>query len=192
MRKRMRDSITHWFRGLSFVVRTTGDPMSVLAIARDTVRSVDPTLPLVAPQRMSELLAASVAQPRFRSALLLTFAVIAAALALVGIYGVVAFIVNQRAHEIGVRLALGAQRRDVLSLVMRQGATPIVVGIVIGLAGGVGIGRAMRSLLFEVTATDLATFVVVPTLLALVALVAILIPARRAMKVQPATALRAD
>jgi ABC-type antimicrobial peptide transport system permease subunit len=141
---------------------------------------------------MSELLAASVAQPRFRSMLLLTFAVIAAVLALVGIYGVVAFIVNQRAHEIGVRLALGAQRRDVLSLVMRQGATPIVAGIVIGLAGGVGIGRAMRSLLFEVTATDLATFVLVPILLALVALVAILIPARRAMKVQPATALRAD
>jgi ABC-type antimicrobial peptide transport system permease subunit len=105
---------------------------------------------------------------------------------------VVAFIVNQRAHEIGVRLALGAQRRDVLSLVMRQGATPIVAGIVIGLAGGVGIGRAMRSLLFEVAATDIATFVLVPSLLALVALIAILIPARRAMGVQPATALRGD
>lgn len=113
-------------------------------------------------------------------------------LALVGIYGVVAFIVNQRAHEIGVRLALGAQRRDVLALVMRQGATPIVAGIIIGLAGAIGIGRAMRSLLFEVTATDLTTFIAVPLLLALVALVAILIPARRAMKVQPATALRAD
>jgi putative ABC transport system permease protein len=184
--------ITQWFRGLSFVVRTAGDPMSVLAVARNTVRAVDPGVPVVAPQRMSALLAASVAQPRFRSTLLLMFAMIAALLALVGIYGVVAFIVNQRAHEIGVRLALGAQRRDVLSLVMREGAMPIVAGIVIGLAGGVGIGRAMRSLLFEVAATDVATFVLMPSLLALVALIAILIPARRAMKVQPATALRAD
>ena len=186
------DLIAQWFRGLSVVVRTAGDPMSILAVARDTVRSVDPTLPLVAPQRMSALVAGSVARPRFRSTLLLTFAAIAAVLALVGIYGVVAFIVNQRAHEIGVRLALGAQRRDVLALVMRQGATPIVAGIIIGLAGAIGIGRAMRSLLFEVTATDLTTFIAVPLLLALVALVAILIPARRAMKVQPATALRAD
>lgn len=184
--------ITQWFRGLSFVVRTAGDPMSVLAVARETVRAVDPGLPLVAPQPMSALLSASVAQPRFRSALLMTFALIAAVLALVGIYGVVAFIVNQRAHEIGVRLALGAQRRDVLALVMRQGATPILAGIVIGLAGGVGIGRAMRSLLFEVAATDIATFVLVPSLLAVVAVIAILIPARRAMAVQPATALRAD
>ena len=184
--------ITQWFRSLSFVLRTAGDPMSVLPPARAIVREVDAAAPVVAPQRMADLLSASVAQPRFRSAMLLTFAAIAMTLALVGIYGVVAFSVEQRAHEIGLRVALGAERRDVLSLVVGEGSAPIVAGLLIGLAGGVAIGRAMESLLFNVAATDPVTLVLTPLLLGAVALLAIVGPARRALAVQPAVVLRAQ
>jgi putative ABC transport system permease protein len=141
---------------------------------------------------MSALTANSVAQPRFRSTLLVSFAGLAVLLAVVGIYGVVGFNVEQRTHEISVRMALGAARSSVLSLIVRQESLPIVIGVVVGLAGALAVGRAMRRLLFNVAPTDPVTFIAIPILLAVVALVACLVPARRALTVEPATALRAE
>ena len=184
--------VTRWMRGLSVVMRTTADPASLVSAARGAVRSVDPSVPLVEPQRMTALVADSVAQPRFRSTLLLSFAGLAVLLAVVGIYGVVAFIVEQRTHEIGVRVALGAQRASVIGLILRQGSIPVVLGIVVGLAGAFAVGRAMQEQLFNVEPADPVTFIGVPVLLAGVALVACLIAARRALSVDPASALRAQ
>ena len=184
--------VTRWMRGLSVVMRTTGDPASLVSGARAAVRSVDSTVPLVEPQRMTALVSDSVAQPRFRSTLLLSFAGLAVLLAIVGIYGVVAFIVEQRTHEIGVRVALGAQRASVMGLIVRQGSIPVVIGVVVGLAGAVAVGRAMREQLFNVEPADPATFIGVAVLLAGVALVACAVAARRALAVDPASALRAQ
>jgi len=173
-------------------MRTTADPASLVSAARGAVRSVDPSVPLVEPQRMTALVADSVAQPRFRSTLLLSFAGLAVLLAVVGIYGVVAFIVEQRTHEIGVRVALGAQRASVIGLILRQGSIPVVLGVVVGLAGAFAVGRAMQEQLFNVEPADPVTFIGVPVLLAGVALVACLVAARRALSVDPASALRAQ
>jgi putative ABC transport system permease protein len=186
------DFLIQWARGASVVIRSAVAPTMVLPVARETLRSIDPTMPLVEPRAMSDLLAENVAQPRFRSLLLVSFSVLAGVLAVVGIYGVVAYIVEQRAHEISVRIALGAQRRDVLGLVLRQGATPVVVGLLLGLAGAVAVGRAMSGLLFGITALDPVTFIGTPLALATVAAIASLMPARRALSLDPATSLRAE
>jgi len=184
--------VTRWMRGLSVVMRTAADPSTLVPAARGAVRSVDPSVPLVEPQRMTALLSDSVAQPRFRSALLLAFAGLALLLAVVGIYGVVAFIVEQRAHEISVRVALGAQPASVVGLILRQGSIPVAIGVVVGLAGAFAVGRAMQELLFNVAPADPVTFIGMPMLLAGVALVACVVPARRALAVDPANALRAE
>lgn len=141
---------------------------------------------------MTALTTGAVAQPRFRSALLLTFAGLAVLLAFVGIYGVVGFNVAQRTHEISLRLALGAQRASLLSLILRQEARPVIVGMGIGLAGSFVVGRAMRGLLFDVASTDLTTFIGALVMLAAVVFVACIVPARRALRVEPATVLRGD
>jgi putative ABC transport system permease protein len=179
-------------RGLSVVMRTTADPTSLVRAARGVVWSVDPLVPLVEPQRMTALVSDSVAQPRFRSTLLLSFAGLAVLLAIVGIYGVVAFDVEQRTREIGLRVALGAQRASVVGLIVRQGSGPVVIGVVVGLAGAFAVGRAMRELLFDVEPADPVTFVAMPVLLATVAILACIVPARRALAVEPASALRAE
>jgi putative ABC transport system permease protein len=184
--------VTRFMRGLSVVVRTTGDPMSLLPGARSAVRSVDPSVPLVEPQRMTRLVANSVAQPRFRSTLLVSFAVLAVLLAVVGIYGVVGFNVGQRSHEISVRMALGAQRSSVVGLIVRQESVPVVIGVIVGVAGAIAVGRAMRTLLFNVAPADPVTFIAMPVLLGTVALVACLVPARRALAIEPVNALRAE
>jgi putative ABC transport system permease protein len=184
--------VTRWMRGLSIVMRTPADPAGLLSVARAAVRTVDPSVPLVEPQPMTMLVSDSVAQPRFRSTLLLAFAGLAVLLAIVGIYGVVAFIVGQRAQEISVRVALGAQRSSVLWLILRQGLMPVVIGVAIGLAGAVALGRAMRELLFNVGPADPVTFIAMPALLLIVALAACVLPARRALAVDPVSALRAE
>src|SRR5262245_10161012 len=184
--------VTRFMRGLSVVVRTTSDPMSLLPAARRVVRSVDPTVPLVEPQPMTTLVSGSVAQPRFRSTLLVSFAVLAMLLAVVGIYGVVGFNIDQRTHEISVRMALGAQRGSVLGLLLRQESIPIAIGLVSGVVGATAVGRAMQGLLFHVEPVDPATFIAMPALLAAIALVACIVPARRALEVEPAHALRAE
>jgi putative ABC transport system permease protein len=184
--------VTRFMRSLSVVVRTTSDPMSLLPAARRVVRSVDPSVPLVDPQRMTMLVADSVAQPRFRSTLLVSFAGLALLLAVVGIYGVVGFNIEQRTHEISVRMALGAQRASVVGLVLRQESVPVAIGVGLGIAGAIAVGRAMRGLLFNVQPADPLTFFTMPALLAAVALVACLIPTRRTLDIEPANALRAE
>jgi putative ABC transport system permease protein len=184
--------VTRWMRGLSVVIRTTADPLRLVSVARDAVRSVDPSVPLVEPRPMSALVADSLAQPRFRSTLLLGFAWLALLLALVGIYGVMAFMVEQRSNEISVRVALGARPGAVIGLILRQGAVPVVIGLAMGVAGALAVGRAMRGLLFNVEPTDPVTFTATSALFAAVALVACVVPARRALSVQPVTALRAE
>jgi putative ABC transport system permease protein len=184
--------VTRFMRGLSVVVRTTSDPMSLLPAARRVVRSVDPSVPLVEPQPMTTLVLGSVAQPRFRSTLLVSFAVLAVLLSIVGIYGVVGFNVAQRTHEISVRMALGAPRGSVVGLLMRQETMPVAIGVVVGLLGAIAMGQAMQGLLFNVDPVDPATFIAMPALLAAIALVACIVPARRALEVEPANALRAE
>jgi putative ABC transport system permease protein len=184
--------VTRWMRGLSVVIRTPADPTSLVGAARAAVRAVDPSVPLVEPRRLTALATEAVAQPRFRSALLLAFAGLAVLLAFVGIYGVVGFNVAQRTHEIGLRLALGAGGTSVVGLILRQEALPVMVGMVVGLAGSVAVGRAMRGLLFGVAPTDVTTFVGAPVALAAVVFVACLVPAWRALRVDPAAVLRAE
>jgi putative ABC transport system permease protein len=141
---------------------------------------------------MTTLVSNSVAQPRFRSTLLVSFAGLALLLAVVGIYGVVGFNTEQRAHEISVRIALGAQRNSVLGLILRQESMPVLIGVVIGLAGAIAVGRAMRTLLFNVAPADPMTFIAMPVLLGAAAFVACLVPSRRALDIDPANALRAE
>jgi putative ABC transport system permease protein len=184
--------VTRFMRGLSVAMRTTGDPMRLMPAARNAVRSVDPSVPLVEPRNMTTLVSDSVAQPRFRSTLLVSFACLAMLLAVVGIYGVVGFNVGQRTHEISVRLALGAQRASVLGLIAREESVPVVIGVAVGVAGAFAVGRAMRTLLFNVAPADPVTFIAMPALLGAVALVACLVPARRTLDVDPVVGLRAE
>jgi putative ABC transport system permease protein len=141
---------------------------------------------------MNERLADVVAEPRFQTLLLGLFGLVALALVSAGIYGVVSYSVAQRTHEIGVRMALGAGRRDVLRLVVGQGMKPVLVGLAIGLAGALALTRLMKALLFGVSSSDPLTFGSIALLLALVALLACWVPARRATRVNPTVALRQE
>jgi putative ABC transport system permease protein len=156
------------------------------------VWSVDSQIPVSDILSMEDLMAVSLAQHRFNMLLLALFAALALILAAVGIYGLMAYSVSQRTHEIGVRLAIGAQRRDVLRLVLRDGARLTLVGIAIGIIAALALTRLMASLLFEVAPTDPATFAAVAILLEIVAFAACYIPARRATRVDPLVALRYD
>ena len=176
---------------MSLVIRSTnGNPAALVAGARESVAQLDKDLPLTDVKPMNEWLAASVAPRRFNMLLLGGFALLALCLATVGIYGVMSYAVAQRTHEIGIRLALGAQVSDVLRLVVRQGMTLALVGVGAGLLGALALTRVLSSLLFGVTATDPFVFACVALLLTLVALVACYLPARRATKVDPMIALR--
>jgi putative ABC transport system permease protein len=178
-------------RQTEVVVRSKGPDMAPLtASVRAALKAADPNLLIWETRTMDELVGRSVAPQRFNATLLGLFALIALVLASVGIYGVMSYTVEQRTHEIGVRMALGAQRRDVLRLVVGRGMTMALAGVALGLAASFALTRVMSSLLFEVSATDAATFVAVPVLLSAVALVACLVPAWRAMKVDPMVALR--
>ena len=147
-------------------------------------------LDAVAPMR--ELVSNSIARPRFYAALLGVFAAIAGVLAAIGIYGVLAYAVVQRTQEIGVRMALGAERADVIRLVLRRGLVLTAAGIVLGLAGAAGLSRYLAGLLFGLTPLDVTTYAAVAVGFALVGLVASLVPARRATHVDPITALRVE
>ena len=175
---------------VSFVVRSENSSTPVEGSIRNAVRELDPTLPVYNLWSMNELVSKSMVQPRFLALLLATFSGIALFLAAIGIYGVMAYSVAQRTQEIGVRMALGARQYHVLRLVLRQSMVMLVMGTVIGLAGAFALTRLMRTLLFEITATDPLTYVSVIGLLIVVALLASYIPARRATKVDPLVALR--
>jgi putative ABC transport system permease protein len=174
------------------VVRAKSDPNNVTAAVLGAVRELDKGLPPPQAQTMETILASSIAERRANMLLLGVFALIAVVLAGVGIYGVISYSVAQRTHEIGVRMALGAQSRDVMALVVGNGMRLALTGIVIGLIGAAALTRWMRSLLFGVTPTDAVTFIVVALALMVVAFVACYSPARRATKVDPIIALRIE
>jgi predicted permease len=175
-----------------FVLRTRRAPLLSVPDARAAIRAIDPDLPLAEVRAMEDVVSASAAGWRSRAILLGGFGALALAIAIIGVYGVIAYSVAQRTQEIGVRLALGARHRDVLGLVLWQGMRTSLAGIAIGLTASYGVTRLMTNLLYGVTATDPLTFVGVATLLALVALIACYIPARRAMQVDPLVALRCE
>jgi putative ABC transport system permease protein len=179
-----------WTNGLMLAVQTTTPPETLLRAIREQVRLIDPDLPITSVYTMDDLINRSLSGARFSLSLLASFAVLGLLLAAIGIYGVMVTAVAQRTHEIGLRMALGAQRRDVLLLVIRQGMFPVLIGVVAGLAAAIGLTRLMSTLLFEVSATDPLTLAVITVLLTIVALLACYIPARRATKVDPLVALR--
>ena len=174
----------------NLVIRTQGNPLSVVGAVRKEVQALDPDQPISEVKLMSDWVHSSVAAPRYRTILLALFAALALILAAIGIYGVMSYSVAQRTHEIGVRMALGARQLDVLKLVVRQGMVVVLIGVVLGLAGAFALTRVMSSLLFEVTAKDPITFGAVAALLLAVAFIACYLPARRATKVDPLVALR--
>ena len=177
-------------RGMAFVVRTKIEPMSVSSSVRQAIWSVDKDLPFTEVQSMEQRLSASFAGRRFHMILLGVFAALALVLSLVGIYGVMSYSVAQRTREIGVRMALGAERRHVLRLVLGQGLVLTLIGIAAGLGGAFALTRFLATLLYGVHPTDVLTFAVVPLLLAAISILACYIPARRATKVDPLVALR--
>jgi putative ABC transport system permease protein len=179
-------------RMMTLIVRTEGDPTSLVAAIRREVNSIDPDLALANVKTMDQLVSESLGQSRYRGVLLGIFAIVALILAAVGIYGVIAYAVNQRTREIGIRIALGAQKRDIFKLVVRQGMILSVIGVVVGVGASLLLTRFLSSLLYGVTSTDPLTFTGVVLLLVTVALLACSIPARRATKVDPMVALRAE
>ena len=177
-------------RSVFVVARTTGDPLSVAGAVRNEIRQMDASLPVANVRSMNDVVAAALATPRLTGFLLGAFAAIALALAAVGIYGVLAYLVSQRTQEIGIRLAIGADRSQVLGMVLRQGLSLAAVGIVVGLIGAFALTRLMQSLLYEVRPNDPITFVAVAAAVLLIALMASFLPARRATRVSPMIALR--
>jgi predicted permease len=177
-------------RDLYFAVRTSVDPASVTNAIRQQVAAIDGDVPMYNIATMDELLSHSVAQPRLNLTLLAAFASIALLLAAVGVYGVMAYAVTQRTHELGIRMALGATQSDVLKLVLLEGGRLAAIGLGVGLIASVALTRLMASLLFGVKPTDTVTFSLVAAVLAGVALIACYIPAHRATKVDPLIALR--
>jgi putative ABC transport system permease protein len=171
-------------------VRSATDPARLTSAIKGEVKAMDKDVPLYSVRTMEKLVAESVAQPRFRTLLLAIFAVVALLLAAVGIYGVMSYYVTQRTHEVGVRMALGASQKDVLKLVVGQGMALALAGVGFGLVGAYILTQFMASLLYQISASDPATFAVISITLTAVALLASYIPARRATKVDPMVALR--
>jgi predicted permease len=176
--------------GMALMVRTDVDSQSIAGVLREEVRKLDAETPIAEMKTMERVVSESVSRRRFQMFIISVFAGVALLLAAIGIYGVVSYSVTERTNEIGIRLALGAERRDVFRLVLKQGMIPAVSGVSIGLVAAFALARLIRSLLFEVSATDPATLAVIPVVLTIVALLACWIPARRATKVDPMTALR--
>jgi putative ABC transport system permease protein len=172
------------------VVRAAGDPVQLTGAIKQQVQAIDRDLPLYNVKSMEQRVTEAAAQPRFRTFLLGLFAALAVILAAVGIYGVMAYSVTQRTHEIGVRMALGAQRRDIVRLIVRQGMTLGFLGLALGLVAAFALARLLATLLYGVTPHDVFVFVAVPFALTFVALLACYIPARRATRVDPMIALR--
>jgi ABC-type antimicrobial peptide transport system permease subunit len=178
--------------GAAVVVRTEGDPASIMQLVRREVQEIDPREIIYNVQTLDEVIAGALAPRRLSMILLGVFAGLALALACVGIYGVVSYLVGQRTHEIGVRVALGAQRSDVMRLVLGEGARMALVGVAAGIVVAFGLTRLMANQLFGVTAHDPTTYASVTALLILVALVACYVPARRAVRLDPVAALRCE
>ena len=179
-------------RNAFVVVRTAGDPAGLAAPIRHEIRQLDAQLPVANVRPMADVVGAALATPRLTGFLLGAFAAIALALAAVGIYGVLAYLVSQRTHEIGIRMAIGADRGQVVRMIMRQGLILGVLGVGIGVAASLGLTRLMGTLLYQVRPNDPLTFVAVAALLIGVALLASGVPALRAARVSPLVALRTE
>ena len=177
-------------RGLAIVIKTEQDPLTAVTPLRELVRSIDPNLPLADVRTMSDITARALAAPRFAAWLLGLFAVLALTLAAIGTYATISLLVAERAQEIGIRIALGAERSTILRWVLGEGLALAAAGITIGIIGALVLSRALETLLYGVEALDLVTFTMVPIVLAMVAVLASLTPARRAASMDPATALR--
>jgi putative ABC transport system permease protein len=174
----------------NFLVRTTNDPSALTRSFEDTIRSTDKTIPVTRVRQLTTAISDTISQPRFYALLFGLFGVTGLLLTVTGIYSVISYTVSHHTREIGIRMALGAQGRDVLKLIVGKGVVLTAIGIALGLLGALGITRVMQALLFGISATDWVTFTAVATLLAVVALIAAAIPARRATKVDPLVALR--
>jgi putative ABC transport system permease protein len=175
---------------LTIIARTAGDPSTLARPLAETVRSIDPDLPAYNVKTVEEYLDGTIAIPRFNTLLLGIFAGLALVLTAIGLYGVISYSVAQRTHEIGIRIALGAQPSEMMRLVIGQGVRLALVGVGLGLIAALAFTHFLSSLLFGVTTTDPISFVTVVTTLLLVVLLACYIPARRAMRVDPMVALR--
>jgi putative ABC transport system permease protein len=176
--------------GLALIVRAAASPESLTAAVRAKVREIDPDLPVRNVMTMENVVAESIWQPRIYTILFGVFAVVALILATVGIYGVMSYTVSTRTREFGLRMALGAGSGHLLRLILGQGMRLALFGVGVGLVGAFALTRLLKNLLFQVTATDPLSFVLVTALLTLVALAACWLPARRATKVDPLIALR--
>ena len=174
---------------IGLVIKTANDPLSLVNPLRHEVEALDSNLP-IAIQTMEQALADSLVRQRFSIQLMTIFAAVAALLAAIGIYGVLAYLVDDRRREIGIRMALGARPVNVLALVLRQGSPSVGLGLALGVSGGLGLTRVLSSLLYEVSATDPLTFTLVSLGLVAIALLAMIVPSRRATRVEPVEALR--
>jgi len=180
------------FTQLIAVVKSTNDPRALTSSLTREVRAMDPELPVFSVKTMEEYISSSVAAPRFNTTLLSIFAAVALVLTIIGLYGVMSYSVAQRTNEIGIRMALGAQTRDVLGLIVKDGMKLVLLGLVLGISGALVLTRLLSSLLFGVTTRDPATFVAIAALLSFVAILACYIPAWRATRVDPLEALRCE
>jgi putative ABC transport system permease protein len=178
------------YGSMTYVVRTTGDPLALLQAVKSEIWAVSKDQPFSSVSTIEQLVSKSLAERRFNLLLFGSFALIALVLAGVGIYGLISFSTSQRTHEIGIRMALGANHKEVLGLVLREGLTLTALGLGIGWVAAFALTRVISSMLYGVSATDPLTFVTVSMILATVALAACYIPARRATKVDPMIALR--
>ncbi len=179
-------------REMAIMLRTDGNPFDLVGPLRDAVASIDPGLPVDDVALLADQLAAHEASRRSLAALLVTFATVALALAAIGVYGVMASLVTQRTREMGIRVALGAQQTNVRWLVLRQALSLVAAGILLGLLAAVFLGRLLEQALFEIRPVDPVTMVAVAAFLAVVALTASWVPARRATRVDPMESLRSD
>jgi ABC-type antimicrobial peptide transport system permease subunit len=177
---------------IAFAVRTADNPLAMLGAVRNAVHSVDPDLPLAHINTMEQLIARSTAERRFAMLLLGGFGLLAMILASIGLYGVMSYLVTQRRRELGVRLVLGAEAREVLRLVLGEGLRLALAGVVIGLVAALALTRVMQHMLFDLSATDPLTLATTAALLVAVAAVASYLPARRATRVDPMETLRAE
>jgi len=176
--------------GMTLYVRASGQPGTVVAQVRREIQALEPNLPVPNIQTMTETIARSLYAPRMGALLLSVFGGLALLLASLGVYGVLAFSISRRTREIGIRMALGADRAGVFGLVIGEGMWLVAIGLAMGLAGGYYASESMKRFLFDVSARDATTFLTVPLVLAAVALLACYLPARRAMRVDPMVALR--
>jgi len=181
----------HW-GGLAIVVRTAGDPMTLLPAVRREVRAIDASVPVSDARTMRDVQAMQLTDRRLPMQLMAAFALLALALAAVGVYGVMAYSVAARTREIGVRVALGARPGNVFGMVLRQGLGAAAAGLTLGFIGAAALGRLLTALLYGISPTDTATFAGVAAVLVAVVLAACLIPARRAIRIDPLEALRSE